>query len=562
MTLIQQEIIFWLLFSFFNATVFSLYYVLNYDHQIWLPFQDISKKTNRGIFVSVRPDIYNLCFDITVLILLFRYFKIESGFVWAAIFYGVIMIFNIYHYSFFKIYQVVPIIANDFKLIKTGLAILWTESPPKVILVALVTFMLIIGLSMGFYEYLQFASKMEHSILFYISLVLFAAFCTASFIRKGVYNINFDLYHRILVMSLRIISNITYSRVLMTRKRDLLNAPAPINLHLKKKPNIFFLFVESYGSILLKDNRLKAQYLDIYNRRISQLNEKGWNAINNFSTSVSLIGPSWLAYTTVLTGVKIPNNFEYEYLLNQTETHSIRAIAKQFQIEGYMSYFLNASKPKNGIEVPYRLMSELYGINKWILAGDLNYTGTIYGAIANPPDEFTLNFAFEEVIDKEKTPFFLYYLTKNSHSPYISPKTTVSDWRELNDGSNRLVGDRFLQQPNFEDYLSSINYQLEMLTNFILRNGKDDDIFVLYGDHQPPALAKIDEHGLETMVHVISKNGQFLEGFSEYGFKQHLSNLDQPINHEGFHSLFTREIMKNYSLGGNLPDYKPEGIKF
>jgi len=78
----------------------------------------------------------------------------------------------------------------------------------------------------------------------------------------------------------------------------------------------------------------------------------------------------------------------------------------------------------------------------------------------------------------------------------------------------------FSDNPTSSDYLKSINYELDYLTHFA---GEMDekDILILIGDHQPPIIASPSD-GSDTMIHILSKNREFIRSFYKYGFSQGL----------------------------------------
>lgn len=230
--------------------------------------------------------------------------------------------------------------------------------------------------------------------------------------------------------------------------------------------------------------------------------------------------------------------------------------------EGYASYHLNATLPKAGVMVPYQQMASFFGIDQWILAKDIDYSGPVYGFTESPSDQYVLNFAQEKIKSEVGIdPFILFYLTKNSYSPFISPEAVVSDWKSLNQGTKENIGQEFLQEPTFKDYQKAITYQLKFIADFILKQTTQNDIFLLIGDHQPHVLGSHEKYGNETLVHVIAKNQEFIKGFGEYGFQDSLNNLTLPIRHEAIYSMFIREIIKAYGKEGtNIPPYEKHGV--
>ena len=113
-----------------------------------------------------------------------------------------------------------------------------------------------------------------------------------------------------------------------------------------------------------------------------------------------------------------------------------------------------------------------------------------------------------------------------------------------------------------QNYWNAIEYQLEVLTDFILTEPNDDAIFVVVGDHQPPRVSR-REDGWDTPMHIISKNGAFVASFEEFGFKSGLAvwESEPSFRHEGFYSLFVRQLLAAYGNDGELPRYLPEGVR-
>ena len=127
--MLVQELTFWSLFFLFNFLTFSLNTLLRFEPYLLIPFRGITKKGQRGIFIDLESDFYKFFFEISILIILTRWFNWGNPvLVIIAAYYGFTFIYNTYHYAFSKIYQVLPILGNDLRLIKNGVAILWAES--------------------------------------------------------------------------------------------------------------------------------------------------------------------------------------------------------------------------------------------------------------------------------------------------------------------------------------------------------------------------------------------------------------------------------------------------
>lgn len=562
-----QEAIFWFFFFFFNFVIFIYFSIIDGKASSFIPFKRLFKSHDRGVFVEHDPDFYRICVDVSLLILLYRYGVIRTGQTASAIYFAFLLLYNIYHYSFSKIYQVVPVLSNDARLIANAAGILWGESKVKVFFGVLLTSGAVLLIAYGFREYLYFSIQQPTNYICHAMSALVALYVMAGILKKGIRMKQLDTAHRILIMPARIFFNISSSWKLIKKMNSLntgvLEKQRNVQLNLAKKPNIYCIFIESYGSILLKEDCIKDQFVELFTSLKSSLDSQGWILKNNYSESVTPVGPSWLAYTSVLFGKNVANNFEYEFLLNQEKIHKYDTLIKVFMKEGYKSHHLNPSKPTPGVKVPYKQIDSFYGIDKWIKRDDIPFKGKTYGFIESPPDQYVMNYAYHDIIKQEQDPFILFFLTKNSHSPYISPESIVKDWRSLNGEKDELIGYQFLRKPNLNDYLRAIKYQLECIGDFITSVGQKNDIFLFIGDHQPHELGNHKKYGKETLMHIVSKNQEFIDGFNEYGFKDTLDNLNEPIKHEAIHSMFIREIAKTYgSPDSPIPPYEPNGIQF
>ena len=562
--ILYNELKFWLLFLFFNFILFVFNYIIYFKESDSSLFKMIFQNGIKGVFMNPNPDFFRLSIDISILLVLNRYNLISNYYYLLIGYFSFTFIFSLYHYTFHKIYHVNPILINDLRLLKNGLAILWAESRLKVIFIAISSILITSLLAQGLGYFLKYSILLTpnyytHTITFFM-LVLFSTIL----IRKG-YDRKDETSYRFIVHFFLIVRHVIESKKLIDSKnhfnKKTLEENRNQNVKFNTKPNIHLLFIESYGSILLKDAYLKPLYQHRINNFTNDLKKEGWKSKSHLSTSVSLIGPSWLAYTSVLFGKRIDNNFSYEYLLNESKFHQYDTFQKVFQKQGYFSYNLNSSKHRKGLSVPYKQMNAFYGIDQWILEYDINYKGTRYGFQENPPDQYTLNYAHEKYLSKQSKPYILFYITTNSHSPFNAPRIQNKNWKDNNNTEAKLIGNQFLLKPNLNDYMKSINYQFDVMEDFILKKGKKDDIFLLIGDHQPPFISN-KNHGLETMIHVISKNGNFIKGLDKYGFKDDVYDDNKPIKHEAIYSIFFREFIRTYGdMYEKLPDYEPDGLQ-
>ncbi len=570
--MIKNELIFWGLFLVFNYLQFLPNYIFNYHNSNFLPYLDKLKAKKAGFFDSTNMDFFRYLIDVSFLILILKFKLFDLPIYLVSAYYLILFLFNFYHNLFLTIYQVYPSVYNDRSLIKTGLAILWRESKVKTVLSFIAGIAVLYFIYFGFSEFLRYTIQFKTTPFDIIIGSLFILICIYVIIRFYVKLGNKILYAekrmRFIIGAARIYYNIRLSNQLFRKEKifkkfkgDKIRSCS--NFNLQKRPNLFFLFIESYGSILLQHPKMRDRYSDMYNVYESSLKNLGWHMVSTLSEAPSTSAFSWLCYSTFFYGYKISQHAHYERFLRNPLFYNSDNLMRILKNQGYTTHFLNPIQPNPRIKIDYTYLTPFYSIDQWILYDDLNYTGDRYGFGDFPPDQFSINKG-REIIEKTPGPYALMFLTKNSHSPFSFALEVVDDWRTLNKSQGRSdYGGGFLSQPTIENYLNAIQYQLELLSDFINNTGGSNDIYFIIGDHQPPVLNDNNKYGLSTPVHIITKNELFLDGFKEYGFRESLfDNNLKTIRHEAMYSIILRELMKNFGTGyDKLPEYEPEGLQ-
>jgi hypothetical protein len=256
-------------------------------------------------------------------------------------------------------------------------------------------------------------------------------------------------------------------------------------------------------------------------------------------------------YTTMLKNKYMP---EYDSLFHWLKR------------QDYVTFRISSLGGYEKMEIPYDSYSRLYGIDHWIKYSDLDYTGAHYGFGPSPPDQYAI-WKGNTIVDQlaAETPKAIFYISQNSHTPYESPVEITHDWKTLNDGSYvEKKPSAFWSRPKFEKYGDAIEYQLNYLTDFIMRKEAEDDIFILVGDHQPPSLSRRLDN-FDTPLHVISKNAEFIKRWEEYGCAPGLvpDSKQAPIHQEALHWALLRTMIPSFAgTDRRLPEFLERWIQY
>jgi hypothetical protein len=334
--------------------------------------------------------------------------------------------------------------------------------------------------------------------------------------------------------------------------------------NLNHKPNIYLIFVESYGSVLYKRQDYREAYTSLLAQLQRQLYQDGWNVTSALSESPVWGGGSWMSYTSALFGIRIDTHPQFLSLLDTYQTVDYPDLGHYLKAQGY-EYVRLSSLSDELKEEDWLKYKTFYGVDRWLRYRDLNYQGSHYGWGPAPPDQYALNFAQDAIASEADKPVFFFFITQNSHYPWVPLPTIADDWRTLNIKTAQSPSpppEPIPHEVRRSNYMDAIEYQLRFLTDFVLETGDENSVFVLIGDHQPQRVSRHSD-GFETPIHIISKDAAFVDAFLDYDFVNGLeiNEITPTMRHEGFYSMFMRVLLAQYGQGIKaLPDYLPSGI--
>ena len=308
--------------------------------------------------------------------------------------------------------------------------------------------------------------------------------------------------------------------------------------------NVLVFLVESYGQSVLDRPELFARVVPEYRRTERELSAAGFQIASRVLDSPVYGGRSWLAQTTLLTGVPTRDQLQFE-LLRQAEP---RTLAQVFSAAGYRTVLAQPGT----VRVDER--RDLLQFDRRYAASDLDYHGPRYGW-ATMPDQFVLEAVRRRELSGAPTqPLFLTYALVSSHVRWSKLPPIVDDWSRLGDGSlfNALPITEYatswlVLSAASTAYADAIAYDLDVLRRYLLEFVKDDSLVIILGDHQPHA--DLTRHGpsFGVPVHVLSRNAAFIAPFRARGYTPGMV-ADEALPHPGLDTLLP-DLVSDLSLG-------------
>jgi hypothetical protein len=338
-------------------------------------------------------------------------------------------------------------------------------------------------------------------------------------------------------------------------------------LHLQDPPNIYLIFLESYGSVAHLSPYIGEQMQDYLDSLETALTSEGWQFNSQWSVAPIKGGRSWLSFTSAIAGLPIANQVAYNDLIeNHAEfPHLVRFLNTM----GYRTHRINTMQTNEETErlIPYAQTGRFFDFDTWTHFQDIPYRGYRYHPMGGLPDQYALEFVHERHIRDQPGPHFLFFITLDGHAPWYPPPPVVERYRMLDSIIVSPYGkDWNLEADIMDRYRDAMRYQLDMATRFIRKNGRDNDLCILIGDHQPPAMEWQVEGRIEDAavpLHIIHRNASLGGTLEALGFPSGLRpSLGEPVwmRHEGVYSLIAHLLSGHYGSKEVPVIFRPSGI--
>ena len=496
----------------------------------------------------------------------------------SSIAYLLLLYYSIYYVGYQNLYSVHPIFQNDWIIVKEILPTFFNELSIKkgsylLIVLSFLLFSILIAVLFGYTQ--QLFSKVKNQSLFWlisIALLLMSIMNSQYKNKKKISNEENKIKNEIQSNNFTwIYPNILISSTLNRedhlahlKKRWLYDLYKTKKL--VKKPNIYLLFIESYGAVATLSDYCSAPFTALSDQLEKQLKEADWHVSSNYTKSPVIGGRSWLALTTAMVGARIEDQIQYNGLLHEHQTFP--HLIDYLNTQDYETVRVSTMSSKKIDTLTMITIPNLFwGFDQRLLFSDIPYKGFKYDYYGGIPDQYTLGYIEEAVLAKEKNPYFMTFITMSSHGPWGIAPPIVADWKTLDTLLQPYPNGRPPLSMHISQYWDLMEYELKILTNFILKYGEEDSVFIILGDHNPAGLEwklfnKFNKWA--TPIHVISKDAAFVNSFHQHGFTEGMqvdTSQFTIMRHMGLYSLLTRQLLENYGEEGVvLPEYLPWGL--
>ncbi len=281
--------------------------------------------------------------------------------------------------------------------------------------------------------------------------------------------------------------------------------------------DVVLVFVESYGRSAVEDPEFATQVGGLLDEGTRRLATAGYGSRSGWLTSPTAGGGSWLAQSTLLSGLWVNNQQRYRTVTSSDRLTLSGAFGRaDWDTVGVMPGITRAWPE-----------GRFYDFDRVYDLHTLGYHGLGF-SWATMPDQFTM-LAFERLENAKpgRPPLMSVIPLVSSHGPW-TPLPKWLEWDQVGAGSSNNTAARVGDTPEevWKDpervrtqYRLSIEYSLNTLISYVERFGDDNLVLVFLGDHQPARIVTGADASRDVPISIVAHDPAVLDRISSWGWQ-------------------------------------------
>lgn len=292
--------------------------------------------------------------------------------------------------------------------------------------------------------------------------------------------------------------------------------------------DVLLVFVEAYGQQAVQGASFSPEVDAALATGNKRLQSAGFAVRSGFLTSATYGGISWLAHSSLQSGLWVNSQLRYNQLLSANRF----TLAEAFKRAGWRTV---DDVPSNDRAWPQG--QKYYHYDKIYDRYQVGYHGPTF-TYASMPDQYI--FSALQRLELSKThrkPLFAELDTVSSHMPWNRIPRPIG-WKQVGDGSiyNKIPmihqTGAFWSNPTRVKaaYGTSIVYALNALTSFVQHYGKKNLVLIVLGDHQPLPIVSGRNANHDVPISIIAHDPKVLKQIGSWGWGAGLQpRRDAPV---------------------------------
>ncbi|HEX5608938.1 MAG TPA: CDP-alcohol phosphatidyltransferase family protein [Solirubrobacterales bacterium] len=308
-------------------------------------------------------------------------------------------------------------------------------------------------------------------------------------------------------------------------------APADSLLRALRGKDVLLVFEESLGRVAIEESSFAAEVNAALAAGDRRLASAGFHSRSGFLISPTFGGGSWLAHSTLHSGLWVNNLRRYAQLLPERRF----TLASAFNRAGWRTV---DDVPSN--DRPWPEGKAFYHWDRIYDRNQVGYRGPTF-SYSSMPDQYVYSALQRLELGKtNRPPLFAEVDTVTGHQPWNRIPEEIG-WDKVGNGAifdhlpNHYEGGSFLSywgdarrvQAN---YGRSMVYTINTLTKFIQHHGKKNLVVIALGDHQPRNPVTGEQAGHQVPISIIAQDPNVLKRIEGWGWNPGLKpRRDAPV---------------------------------
>jgi phosphatidylglycerophosphate synthase len=276
-------------------------------------------------------------------------------------------------------------------------------------------------------------------------------------------------------------------------------------------------FVESYGKVSVEGSSFAPAVDGLLEKGTQQLQASGFSARTAFLTSSTFGGVSWLAHSTLQSGVWANSQLRYNELVSTNRF----TLSDAFHRAGWRTV---VDSPADD-----RVWSDgktFYHYDAIYDRRNVGYHGPTYTYASMPDQYLYLGLQRLELAKRKRPPIFAEVDSVSSHMPWNQVPQMIP-WNQVGDGSifkhepteKNLDGAFWITPKRVRAaYAHSIEYSMNALISYVQHYGRKNLVLIVVGDEQPLPIVSGEGASHDVPISIIAHDPKVLNQIKSWGW--------------------------------------------
>jgi phosphatidylglycerophosphate synthase len=268
--------------------------------------------------------------------------------------------------------------------------------------------------------------------------------------------------------------------------------------------DVLIVFVESYGQVAVRGTSFSPAIDTLLRQRTASLARAGWSTQSAWLKSPTFGGISWLAHSTLQSGLWV----------NSTQRYGELVASKRFTLsDAFKKAGWHTVSDDPADDPSWTIGKTFYHYDQVYNKDNVGYRGPTFNFLSTP-DQYTLSKFQQLELAPGHKPVMAQIDLESSHIPW-APLASMVPWNKVGNGSI------FDGQPARSEtaptvwrngntvrqwYGRSIQYSMNVLTSWVTELNDPNLVLILLGDHQPHTIVSGPGADHEVPISIIARD--------------------------------------------------------